>query len=129
MDDDVIRGACPGQVAIPWLPGMLGCRMRILPQNVLGEERHLSWDEALKVRLDPLLPGERFAPVPWAWAMPNKNSGRQWVIFGRKVGDTYNLFRVAIGSDRKLTSDPEQLTFTTGFSNSASVSENGRMGR
>jgi len=52
LDDDLIRGACPGQVAIPWLPGMLGCRMRILPQNVLGEERHLSWDEALNVRLE-----------------------------------------------------------------------------
>ena len=52
MDDDIIRGACPGQVAIPWLPGMLGCRMRILPHNVLGEERHLDWEEALRVRLD-----------------------------------------------------------------------------
>jgi hypothetical protein len=52
MDDDIIRGACPGQVAIPWLPGMLGCRMRILPHNVLGEERRLDWEEALRVRLD-----------------------------------------------------------------------------
>jgi len=52
MDDDIIRGACPEQVAIPWLPGMLGCQMRILPHNVLGEERHLDWEEALKVRLD-----------------------------------------------------------------------------
>jgi hypothetical protein len=53
VDDDVIRGACPSQVAIPWLPGTLGCRVRILPQNLLGEEQHLSWDEALRVRLDP----------------------------------------------------------------------------
>jgi hypothetical protein len=52
MDDDIIRGACPGQVAIPWLPGMLGCRMRILSHTVLGEERHLDWSEALEVRLD-----------------------------------------------------------------------------
>jgi hypothetical protein len=52
MDDDLIRGACPGQVAIPWLPGMLGCRMRILPHNVLGEERRIDWEEALHVRLD-----------------------------------------------------------------------------
>ena len=42
VDDDMIRGACPAQVAIPWLPGMLGCRMRILPENVMGEERHLT---------------------------------------------------------------------------------------
>jgi hypothetical protein len=52
MDDDMIRGACPGQVAIPWLPAMLGCRMRILPQNVLGEERHVDWEGALKIGLD-----------------------------------------------------------------------------
>ena len=53
MDDDLIRGACPGQVAIPWLPAMLGAPMRILPDNVLGEERTLSWDEAFALRLDP----------------------------------------------------------------------------
>jgi hypothetical protein len=52
VDDDLIRGACPAQVAIPWLPGMLGSRLRILPQNVLGEEQGLSWGEALRVRLD-----------------------------------------------------------------------------
>jgi hypothetical protein len=52
MDDDIIRGACPGQVAIPWLPGILGCRMRILPHTVLGEERHLDWEAALLIRLD-----------------------------------------------------------------------------
>ncbi len=52
IDDDIIRGACPAQVAIPWLPGMLGCKMRILPQNVLGEEQRLSWSEAFQVRLD-----------------------------------------------------------------------------
>ena len=52
IDDDVIRGACPGQVAFPWLPGTLGCKVRILPENTMGEEQHLSWDDALQVRLD-----------------------------------------------------------------------------
>lgn len=52
IDDDLIRGACPGQVAIPWLPAMLNCALRILPDNILGEERRLSWPEALAVRLD-----------------------------------------------------------------------------
>jgi len=52
MDDDLIRGACPGQVAVPWLPGMIGCRLRILPENVLGDERRLPWPDALAVRLD-----------------------------------------------------------------------------
>jgi hypothetical protein len=52
IDDDLIRGACPAQVAIPWLHGILGSTLRILPKNILGEDRHLSWDEALAVRLD-----------------------------------------------------------------------------
>jgi len=56
IDDDVIRGACPAQVAIPWLPGMLGARLRILPDNVLGEEMNLPWDLALQVRLDRASP-------------------------------------------------------------------------
>ena len=50
--DDVIRGACPMQVAVPFLPAMLGCKMRILPDIVMGEEPHLSCDEALEVHLD-----------------------------------------------------------------------------
>jgi hypothetical protein len=53
IDDDMIRGACPAQVAIPWLSGALGCRVRILPDNLLGEERRLSWDEAMRVQFDP----------------------------------------------------------------------------
>ena len=56
VDDDVFRGTCPMQVAVPFLPGMLGCPMRILPDNVLGEELHLSWDAAMRVRLDSLEP-------------------------------------------------------------------------
>src|SRR3990172_4086493 len=52
VEDDIIRGACPMQVAVAFLPGMLGCKLRILPENVMGEEQHLSWDEALQVRLD-----------------------------------------------------------------------------
>ena len=48
LDDDLIRGACPMQVAVPFMPGILGCKLRILPDNVIGEERHLSWDEALQ---------------------------------------------------------------------------------
>jgi eukaryotic-like serine/threonine-protein kinase len=74
-----------------------------------------------------LLPSETHAPAPLAWRMLDKDLRRQWVIFGRPHGDTYNLFRVSITSDGKLTSHPEQLTFTTGYSDDPSVSENGRM--
>ena len=32
IDDDMIRGACPTQVTVPFLPAMLGYRLRVLPQ-------------------------------------------------------------------------------------------------
>jgi Tol biopolymer transport system component/tRNA A-37 threonylcarbamoyl transferase component Bud32 len=73
-----------------------------------------------------LLPGETNAPVPWAWLMPEKGSGRQWAIVSRRIGDTNNVFRVAITGDGKVTSDPEQLTFTANAV-APSVSETGRM--
>ena len=75
----------------------------------------------------PLLPSETLAPSPLAWTVPDKSSHYQWVVFGRSIGDTYNLFRVAITSDGKVMSDPEQLTFATGFANSPSISESRRM--
>jgi hypothetical protein len=52
LDDDLIRGACPTQVALPFLPGIMGSKLSILPDNVMGEEQHLSWEKALQCRLD-----------------------------------------------------------------------------
>jgi hypothetical protein len=40
IDDDILRGASPSQ-AVPWLDGMLGAKLRILPGTVLGVERTL----------------------------------------------------------------------------------------
>jgi Tol biopolymer transport system component len=51
----------------------------------------------------------------------------QGVIFSRPTGDSYNLFRVALLSDRKVSSDAEQITFTTGSAFAPSVSDSGRM--
>jgi len=50
--DDLIRGACPGQVAIPWLPGIAGCQVRVLPDNILGEEQCLSPAQMSSLALD-----------------------------------------------------------------------------
>jgi len=52
IDDDMIRGACLTQVTVPFLPALLGNPLRVLPQNILGDERKLSWDEAFAVDLD-----------------------------------------------------------------------------
>lgn len=86
----------------------------------------ISGGKAAEVAPPPLLPGESHAPIPLAWTMPGRSSGRQWAIFDRQTGDTNNLFRVAITGDGKVTSDPEQLTFAS-IATAARVSENGRM--
>lgn len=78
-----------------------------------------------KVVPPALLAGEAQPPAPSAWPAADKD--HQWVIFERSIGDTHNLFRVAITGDGKVTSDPEQLTFATGLATTPSVSVGGRM--
>jgi serine/threonine protein kinase/WD40 repeat protein len=75
----------------------------------------------------PLLAGENRPPAPSAWTPLDSDPSQQWVIFERSIGDTHNLFRVAMSSDGKVTQEPEQLTFATGLAFSRSVSGRGRM--
>ena len=87
IDDDMIRGACPTQVTVPFLPAMLGNPLRILPQNILGDERKLPWEEALAVGLD--------AAHPWYLkymafidALVEIAAGRFPVSHGPEIGPT-----------------------------------------
>jgi hypothetical protein len=87
IDDDLIRGAGPMQVAVPFLPGILGCKLRILPENVMGEEQHLSWDEALQARMDPENPwAQKYLDV--ADALVEAAQGRFPVSHGAEIGPT-----------------------------------------
>jgi len=58
IEDDIFRGASPSQ-AVPWLNGMLGSRIRILPGSTLAEERILPWEELRNLQLDPDQPWYR----------------------------------------------------------------------
>lgn len=109
VDDDLIRGACPGQVAIPWLPGMLGARMRILPGNVLGEDRRLCWEEALAVRLDRGGPWFR-KYVEFAEALVRASAGRFPVSHSAEIGpaDLYALLRGHTECVLDLADEPEK---------------------
>ncbi len=109
VDDDMIRGACPAQVAIPWLPGALGCRMRILPENVMGEERHLTLDEALRIRLDPNHPWFR-RYIDFAQALVRAADGRFPVGHSPEVGptDLHGFFRGHTESILDLADEPEK---------------------
>jgi hypothetical protein len=85
LDDDIIRGDMPAAAVIPWLSGMLGSRLRILPGNVLGEDRSASWEEMDALRLDPENPWFK-KYVEFAEALVQHSQGRYPVSHGALVG-------------------------------------------
>jgi hypothetical protein len=87
IEDDMIRGACPTQVAVPFLPAMLDNPLRILPQNILGIERKLPWEACLAVRLDPEHPWYR-KYMAFIDALVEKAAGRFPVSHGPEIGPT-----------------------------------------
>jgi hypothetical protein len=52
IDDDIIRGDSLIAAVVPWLSGMMGSELKILPGNVLGKELTFSWDELKNIHLD-----------------------------------------------------------------------------
>ena len=108
VDDDMIRGACPIQVAFPcFLPAMFGSRIRVLPDNVMGEELGLSWDQALQKRLD--------CGNPWFIkqrqfldALVRRADGRYPVSPGPELGptDLHAVLRGHYQSILDLTDEP-----------------------
>ena len=85
LGDDIIRGDMPAAAAIPWLSGILGSRLRILPGNVLGEDRSASWEEMEALRLDQANPWfETY--VKFAQALVRHSGGRYPVSHGALVG-------------------------------------------
>ncbi len=109
-DDDMLRGACPIQVAFPcFIPAILGCKIRVLPDNVIGDELNLSWDEALRTRLDFQSPWyEKY--VEFAHALVERSDGRYPVSHGAELGptDLHALLRGHNESILDLVDEPEK---------------------
>jgi hypothetical protein len=120
VDDDVFRGAYPALLAIPWLPPMMGCRLLLLPGNIMGEERHLTLKETLaasKLNLDS----------PWwhkyldfAQALVRLSNGRFPVGHGSEIGptDLHAVFRGHTQSIMDLMDDPvitQEIMFQMGI--------------
>ncbi len=109
VDDDILRGACPTQVAVLFLPGMLGCKLRLLPENTLGEERHLTWEEALQVRLDHQSPWFK-KYIEFVQALVTESGGRFPVSHAPDLGPT-DLHAVLRGHSQSiidLCDEPEK---------------------
>jgi len=86
MDDDILRGASPSQ-AVPWLDGMLGAPLRILPGNVLSQEQTLPWEDIARMRLDPENPWYR-KYMEFGEALVARSAGRFPVSHGTLFGPT-----------------------------------------
>ena len=109
--DDLIRGAAPMQVAVPFLPGIIGSKLRVLPENVMGEEQYLSWDEALRVRLDPDNPWYR-KYIELAEALAEVADGQFPVSHGAEIGptDMHAVLRGHSQSIVDLIDEPEKTS-------------------
>jgi len=106
--DDILRGASPSQ-AVPWLDGMLGATLRILPGTVLGVERTLAWDDLADLRLDARAPwlGKYVAFIE---ALVRHSAGRYPVSHAPLIGpsDIAALLRGHTQSVLDLVESPDQ---------------------
>ncbi len=108
IDDDIIRGASPSQ-AVPWLCGMLGSKLRILPGNVLAEEQTLSWEELEHLYLDHENPWFK-KYMEFADTLVKRANGKFPVSHGTLVGptDLFAAFRGHTQSLIDLIEEPEK---------------------
>jgi len=110
IEDDMLRGACPIQVAFPcFIPAILGCKIRVLPGNVIGEEQNLPWLKALEKRLDQQNPWfEKY--MEFALALVNRADGRFPIGHGVELGpvDLHALLRGHNESIFDLMDEPER---------------------
>lgn len=108
MDDDILRGASPSQ-AVPWLDGMLGSTLRILPGSILGQEQMLPWEELAKIRLDPKNPWF-LKYVEFGETLVKGSNGRFPVSHGTLIGptDLFGGFRGHTRSLIDLLEEPEK---------------------
>ena len=83
--DDIIRGACPGQF-VPWLSAAAGCRLRIMPGNILPIDGNLSWTECHEA-VDNIENSEWYRKYLSFVSTLNKRSGGSYpVSYGTIVG-------------------------------------------
>ncbi|MBC8869676.1 MAG: hypothetical protein H8E44_09680 [Planctomycetes bacterium] len=110
VEDDMLRGACPIQVAFPcFIPAILGSRIRVLPDNVMGEELMLSWEDALAKRLDHENPWFRKC-MEFVDALVDRADGRYPLSHGAELGPT-DLHAVLRGHNESimdLIDEPEK---------------------
>jgi len=111
INDDIIRGDSPASAVIPWLSGMLGSPLKILPGNVLGEELTCSWDELRDIKLDHSNPWFK-KYISFICALVEKADGHFPVSQGafRGPSDLLGLLRGTTQSILDLVDEPARVT-------------------
>jgi hypothetical protein len=110
IEDDIFRGVCPTQVAVPYfLPAALGCRLVVLPDSIMAEELKLPLEEALNLELDRENPWFK-KYVQFAEALARKAGGRYPVSHNAELGptDLHGLIRGQGQSIIDLIEEPEK---------------------
>ena len=109
LGDDILRGASPSQ-AVPWIDGMLGATLRILPGTILGVERTLPWEALESLQLDVRSPW--FAKyMEFIDALVRRSAGRYPVSHGALIGpsDIAALLRGHTQSVLDLVESPDAM--------------------
>jgi len=111
IDDDIIRGTSPAAAVIPWLSGMLGSDLKILPGNVLGEELNLSWNDLEDVYIDKNNPWFK-KYIEFARLLVKRAHGCFPVSHGafRGPSDLLGLLRGTTQSIIDLIDEPEKVS-------------------
>jgi hypothetical protein len=84
MDDDILRGVSAAQ-SVFWAEGILGCKMRVLPGNVVAEPMDLSWEEADKRGVDRDSPWYK-GYIEFTDVLVKRSNGRYPVSHGMLTG-------------------------------------------
>ncbi len=84
LDDDLIRGCSPHQ-GVFWGCGTLGCKMRVLPGNVVAVDQSEPWEKVLGRKLDLDHPWFR-KYLEFIDALVKRSAGRFPVSHGTLVG-------------------------------------------
>lgn len=109
IEDDIFRGASPSQ-AVPWLDGILGAELRILPGSVLGVERTLPWEQLDRLRLDPNNPWFR-KYMEFIEVLVRRSEGRYPISHAPLIGpsDILALLRGHTQSVLDMVESPERV--------------------
>jgi len=110
IDDDIIRGNSPIAAAVPWLSGILGSELVILPGNVLGKEQVLDWDKLEDVKLDYKSPWFK-KYIEYAKTLVKRANGHFPVSHGafRGPSDLLGLLRGTTQSIIDLYVEPKKV--------------------